>query len=319
MIKVHETAFAKINLDLRVCGRRADGYHDLDSIVVFAEMGDHLTFEPGGGLILRIEGPFQDGLPDDDRNLVVRAAKALARMAGRGADAHITLEKVLPIASGLGGGSADAAATLRGLCKFWDLPLGLADLAPLAQSLGADVPVCLGSSSVRMQGIGDRLTAMPAPAGLPMVLVNPGKAVSTPDVFRNLTVFSGARDWASIDETGPEFRTKNVPLSQQTDQIFPETLTQSRGADAASPDPFEWIDALADSVNDLEAPAIRIAPMIHTALDAIQGQSGCAVARMSGSGATCFGLFEDATERERAVSVLSRAHPGWWIKGTEVR
>ncbi len=281
MDRIAETAFAKINLDLRVCGRRADGYHDLDSLVVFAETGDLLTFEPSDGLSLLIEGPFREGLPDDDRNLVVRAASALARMVGREPDVQITLEKILPVASGLGGGSADAAATLRGLCKLWGLPLDLADLAPLARSLGADVPVCLGSTSARIQGIGDHLTSMPSPSGLSIVLVNPGIAVSTPDVFRELTVHSGARDPASLDCSHP-----------------PQFL---------------------DGVNDLEMPAIRIAPVIGAVLDALRNQSGCVFARMSGSGATCIGQFDDVAKREHAVRVLSMSHPGWWVVGPEIK
>ncbi len=284
MVRINETAFAKINLDLRVCGRRADGYHDLDSLVVFAEMGDFLTFEPGDGLTLTIEGPFRETLPNDDGNLVMRAAKALAHMAGSKADVHITLDKRLPIASGLGGGSADAAAALRGLCRFWNLRLSLADLAPLAQSLGADVPVCLGSTSARMQGIGERLTPLPLPSGMPMVLVNPGTAVSTPDVFRELTVHSGPRDSASVGAVDGEIRA-----------------------------------GLLGGVNDLEAPAIRIAPVIDEVLGALRNHPGCVFARMSGSGATCFGLFDDSAWCERAFRSLSKAHPSWWVKGTEIR
>jgi len=152
MSRIHETAFAKINLDLRVCHRRADGYHDMDSLVVFADVGDHLTFEPADGCHLTIEGPFKDDLSNGEDNLVMRAAKALAEMTDRAPDARITLDKHLPIASGIGGGSADAAATLRGLTRLWNLPLGQADLVPLARALGADVPVCLGSTAARMQG-----------------------------------------------------------------------------------------------------------------------------------------------------------------------
>ncbi|MEM8949346.1 MAG: 4-(cytidine 5'-diphospho)-2-C-methyl-D-erythritol kinase [Pseudomonadota bacterium] len=281
--RIDETAFAKINLDLRICGRRDDGYHDLDSLVVFAEIGDHLTFEPGDGLALKIDGPFAEGLPTDDRNLVIRAATALARMVDRDMNARITLKKNLPVASGLGGGSADAAATLRGLCRLWGLTLALADLAPLARRLGADVPVCLGSTSARMQAIGDQLTPIGSSAGSPIILVNPGTPISTPDVFRGLTVHSGARSSGSIDQTSPLQR---LP---------------------------------ADGVNDLEAPAIRLAPVIGTALDALRAQPGCVFARMSGSGATCFGLFDHSAERDRAVSALSASHPGWWVRGTEIR
>lgn len=284
MDRVEETAFAKINLDLRVCRRRADGFHDLDSLVVFADVGDHLTFKSAGGLALAIEGPFASTLPNDCSNLVMRAAKALAEKVGREPGARVCLDKRLPIASGLGGGSADAAATLRGLTKLWDLPLGLGDLAPLARALGADVPVCLGSKASRMQGIGDRLTSFALPTHVPMVLVNPGIAVSTPDVFRALDVLSGTRDRGSFGEAAPGFQS-----------------------------------LLRASVNDLETPAIEIAPVIGAALDGVRGQPGCALARMTGSGATCFGLFDDIDERDRAVERLTAAHPDWWVVGTEIR
>lgn len=284
MALIEETAFAKINLDLRVCRRRVDGYHDLDSVVAFAEAGDRLTFERADTLALFIKGPFEEALPNDDDNLVVRAAKALSGLAGREADVRITLDKRLPIASGLGGGSADAAATLRGLTRLWDLPFRPADLVSLARSLGADVPVCLGSTAVRMEGIGDRLTSISLPIPPPVVLVNPGQALSTPDVFRGLHVHSGARDPAPSCETERGFRAH-----------------------------------LEDSVNDLEAPAIQIAPVIGEVLAAMRGQSGCTLARMSGSGATCFGLFDSIAERDRAVSALCASRPGWWVVGTEIR
>ena len=284
MTRVDETAFAKVNLDLRVCGRRRDGYHDLDSLVVFADVGDRLSFEPADGLHLSIDGPFAGTLSDGEDNLVTRAARALADMAGRSADARITLDKRLPIAAGLGGGSADAAAALRGLARLWDLPSSIADLAPLARRLGADVPVCLRSKATRMQGTGDRLTPMPPLPQIPMVLVNPGAAVETPGVFRELRICSGARDLYSPAE-----------------------------------DRNAFILALADSVNDLEEPAMRIAPAIGQVLDALRRQPGCALARMSGSGATCFGLFPDIAERDRAAAALSASHAGWWIAAAASR
>jgi len=284
MSKIHETAFAKINLDLRVCHRRRDGYHDLDSIVVFAEAGDRLTFEPAGELTLTIDGPFKDALSNDDDNLVLRAARALADRAGHVPDIRITLEKTLPVAAGVGGGSADAAATLRGLTRLWDLPLGLADLATLAQTLGADVPVCLGSTAARIQGIGDRLSSIALPIGVPMMLVNPGKALSTPAVFRELNVFSGGRGPISFSQTDQSFHTH-----------------------------------LKESVNDLEMPAIRIEPEISSILDVLRHQPGCNLVRMSGSGATCFGLFDDVMERDRAVEEISTAQPDWWVIGTNTR
>ncbi|MEZ5930426.1 MAG: 4-(cytidine 5'-diphospho)-2-C-methyl-D-erythritol kinase [Alphaproteobacteria bacterium] len=284
MQRIRETALAKVNLDLRVCHRREDGYHELDSVVAFADIGDQLTFEPADGLSLEIEGPFGDALPPRDDNLVLRAARALAGKAGREPDVRITLEKILPVASGLGGGSADAAAALRGLVRLWALPFASADILPLARELGADVPVCLASNAARMQGIGERLTSVAMPADIPMVLVNPGQAVSTAEVFRGLTDFSGRRDQTSF-----------------------EALEQGFHAH------------LIASVNDLEAPAIRIEPAIGAVLDALRDQSGCALARMSGSGATCFGLFASLGERDQAVAQIAASEPTWWVIGTVAR
>ena len=161
--RVEETAFAKINLDLRICRRRNDGYHDLDSLVVFSAMGDRLTFEPSDKLVLEINGPFALNLSATDENLVLKAARRLAQSLGRMPTAHITLDKSIPVAAGLGGGSADAAATLRGLSRLWNTAYCLADIEPMAKELGADVPACLGSRSLRMQGIGEKLTPIDLP------------------------------------------------------------------------------------------------------------------------------------------------------------
>ncbi|MGI9420214.1 MAG: 4-(cytidine 5'-diphospho)-2-C-methyl-D-erythritol kinase [Geminicoccaceae bacterium] len=284
MLGIEETAYAKVNLDLRVSRRRADGYHDLDSLVAFADIGDRLTFDRADGLEFAIKGPFGGSLPNDERNLVAAAARSLGVLLNREIRVSITLDKRLPVAAGLGGGSADAAAALRGLIRLCDLPLTPADLMPVARSLGADVPVCLSSTAVRMQGVGDRLSPMPLPAELPVVLVNPGDAVATPDVFRALQEFSGSRPTERLGATDHSFRRQ-----------------------------------LEKGVNDLETPAIAIAPAIRKVLDALRRQPGCSLARMSGSGATCFGLFEDARARDHAVSTLVAARPDWWIAGTVLR
>jgi 4-diphosphocytidyl-2-C-methyl-D-erythritol kinase len=284
MNRIEETAFAKINLDLRVRRRRVDGYHDLDSLVAFAAIGDHLTFEPADEFSLVLEGPFKASLSADDNNLAVRAARVLADKLGRRVDVRITLDKRLPVASGLGGGSADAAATLRGVCRLWDLPLSLADLLPLARTLGADVPACLGSTAVRMEGIGDRLSPLTLSAPWPIMLANPGVAVSTSDVFRALQTHSGARKKNAMGDGNGSF-----------------------------------LSHVRQSVNDLEATAIEIAPVVDTVLHAIRGQSGCELARMSGSGTTCFGVFDDPADRDRACAKLSSSHPDWWVAGTDVR
>lgn len=263
---------AKVNLCLHVTGQRPDGYHLLDSLVVFAAIGDRLRFEAADRLHLTISGPQAAQLPLADDNLILRAARALSD--GRGA--HIHLEKHLPIASGIGGGSADAAAALRGLARLWGLPLP--DAAKLL-ALGADVPVCLTSRAARMAGIGEMLTKVPPLPRAHLVLVNPGVAVSTPAVFR--------------------------ALPQKTNAPMP-TIPRF----ATLPDLATWLTA---QRNDLEPPALQLAPVIATAKAALAAQPGCHLARMSGSGATCFGLFATSAEAAIAAAALRRDHPGWWV------
>jgi 4-diphosphocytidyl-2-C-methyl-D-erythritol kinase len=284
-------ARAKINLALHVTGRRADGYHLLDSLVVFADLGDRLTIRPGGAdacgaLSLELTGPMAAGLADTPDNLVLRAARLL--QAGREdlPPAVITLDKHLPVASGIGGGSADAAAALRLAAEFWRMPL---PEAAAVLSLGADVPVCLAGHAARMSGIGEQVTALsqPLPAAW-LVLVNPGQAVSTPAVFGAVA----CRD--------------NPPLPA----LHP-------WADAAA-----LADWLRGCRNDLEAPALALCPAIGAVLAALAAQPGCLIARMSGSGATCFGLFAEEQQARAAVARLlgeraagdSRDQPGdWWV------
>lgn len=267
-----ERAPAKLNLDLLVTGRRADGYHLLDSLVVFLDLGDTLAVEPEPALELAVTGPMAAGLDAGPGNLVLRAARALAARAGVVAGARLTLEKHLPVAAGIGGGSADAAAALRLLDRFWGTGLPPADLAALARSLGADVPVCLTGRPARMLGVGDRLE--PVPGGLPaldLVLANPRRPLATEAVFKAL-------------ELAPA---------------------------AARPPRAAW--DLAGSRNDLEAPARRLMPGIGELLAALAAEPGCGLARMSGSGPTCFGLFPDATTARAAAARLAGRHPGWWL------
>jgi 4-diphosphocytidyl-2-C-methyl-D-erythritol kinase len=267
-----EFAPAKINLALHVTGRRADGYHLLDSLVVFAGVGDNLRAEPAASLTLAITGPQAADLPLSDDNLILRAARLFG---GKGA--AITLEKNLPVASGIGGGSADAAAALRLLSRLWSVPMpASSDIL----ALGADVPVCLPGRAVRMSGVGERLD--PLPHSLPpvwLVLANPGVAVSTPDVFRALTC-------------------RENPALQDMPRL----------KDAA-----ELAAFLALQRNDLEAPAQHLVPAIGQVKSALTAQNGCLLARMSGSGATCFGLFADARSASTAAAALRMAHPGWWV------
>lgn len=263
---------AKINLTLHVTGRRADGYHLLDSLVAFADVGDRLRAVEAATLTLAITGPQAAQLPVQDDNLVLRAARLLG--AGRGA--AITLDKVLPVASGIGGGSADAAATLRMLAGLWGLPL---PPQPALLSLGADVPVCLAGHAVRMTGVGEGLE----PATLPpawLVLANPGVAVPTPAVFAALT----RRDHAPMP--------RSLPRLVSTADLAAFLLMMR---------------------NDLEAPAMQIAPAIARCKAALSALPGCHVARMSGSGATCFGLFSDPLTAAAAARALQAAEPGWWV------
>jgi len=275
-----ERAPAKINLHLHVVGRRPDGYHLLDSLVVFAGAADGLTVEPSPALSLSVTGPFAARLDGESDNLVLRAARALAEQAGVPATGRLVLDKILPVASGIGGGSADAAATLRLLSRFWGLDVGQETLAGLAARLGADVPVCVASHAAVMSGIGEILTPAPVLPKVGIVLVNPGVAVSTPSVFR-------ARDGGFSAAV-----------------VWPHDGWKDARALAAS---------LRTTANDLEPPALRLAPPIGESLDALRADPHCLLARMSGSGATCFGLFADAEAARRAACGIRR--PGWWVWG----
>ncbi|WP_411956759.1 4-(cytidine 5'-diphospho)-2-C-methyl-D-erythritol kinase [Paracoccus homiensis] len=265
---VVEFAPAKLNLALHVTGRRDDGYHLLDSLICFADHGDRIALSPGGPSLM-IDGPFSAGLDAGGDNLCLRAA------ALTGADAAIRLTKNLPVASGIGGGSADAAAVLRGLARLGH------PLPDDTHRLGADVPVCLRSAPARMSGIGEVVVPLPALPTLDLVLVNPGVAVSTPQVF------------AALD------RRDNPPLPPIPDFADATAL-------------IAW---LRQTRNDLQAPACRIAPVIGQVLQALN-HHGAGLARMSGSGATCFGIFDGAAAALAAASDLARR--GWWAVATEL-
>jgi len=270
---------AKVNLYLHVTGKREDGYHLLDSLVVFAGTGDTLRFAPSESLTLEIEGPGAEALSADEDNIVLKAARALAEALGRPAQAAITLEKHLPVAAGIGGGSADAAATLRGLIVLWGADLDDETLAKIGLSLGADLPVCLAGRPTQMSGIGETLApALPLPPAW-LVLVNPRIALSTPSVFR-----ARAGDF-----------TPAAPLTE------------------ISSDARALADALVSRHNDLAKPAILLEPTVKTMLDAIGGTEGCLLARMSGSGATCFGLYADEESADAAADALAEAYPDWWV------
>jgi 4-diphosphocytidyl-2-C-methyl-D-erythritol kinase len=281
---------AKVNLTLHVLGRRADGWHELDSVVAFAGCCDWLRFEPGAQLSLAVDGPTgrQAGPPDD--NLVLRAAHALAERVPGLRVGRFHLRKTLPVAAGLGGGSSDAAAALRALAA----ENGLADdderLWASARAVGADVPACLSPRARAMAGLGERLGPALNPQPLFAVLANPGIPVATPQVFAELGLDRGAATGA-----GPSPR------------IAPHS-------DRAS-----FIAALRSGRNDLQASAIGIAPVIADVLDALSGAGGARLSRMSGSGATCFALYDDRRLAARAASAVRRARPAWWVRATVLR
>ena len=268
---VTDFAPAKVNLTLHVTGQRADGYHLLDSLVAFAGVGDSVTVAAAPALSLAITGPMGAMLPVTDDNLVLRAARAM------GATAQITLHKVLPVSSGIGGGSADAAACLRALARLTGQALPGPDQV---LALGADVPVCLAGTPARMTGIGEALGPVPPLPAAWLVLANPGVAVSTPAIFRALA----RRDNAPMPASLPRLKTT---------------------ADLAA--------FVAMQRNDLESPAIALQPVIAQVKTALTAQPGCMLARMSGSGATCFGLFADPLSANAAARALQAAQPGWWV------
>jgi 4-diphosphocytidyl-2-C-methyl-D-erythritol kinase len=270
---------AKINLTLHVTGRRPDGYHLLDSLVAFADVGDMIRAAPADELSLTISGPHGSGLAADETNLVLRAA----RLFGPGRGAALELWKALPVASGIGGGSADAAATLRALAQLWGVALPGPEQV---LRLGADVPVCLTGRPARMTGVGEVVDVLDDP--LPeaaLVLVNPGVSLPTPAVF------------AALD------RRDNTPMPPLP-----------RFRDAA-----DLVRYLSTTRNDLEPTATRLAPVIGTVRAALSAQAGCLLSRMSGSGATCFGLFFSLDEAHHAASSIKSAYPAWWTAAAWLR
>lgn len=278
---LRDFAPAKVNLTLHVRGRRADGWHALESLVAFADVGDDLVLMPDTTLALEVAGPTaaQSGPADD--NLILKAARALAEQVPGLRAGRFILTKRLPVAAGIGGGSSDAAAALRLLARLNALSLDDPRLMAVARAIGADVPVCLDPQARMMSGVGEALSVPVKLPGLPAVLVNPGVGVATPEVFRSLGLKAG----------------------------------ESLRSDAHPPcsDVTDWSALLAAYHNDLTAAACRVAPVIGDVLAAME-TTGCRLVRMSGSGATCFGLYGTATAATTAAAALSTAHPRWWVR-----
>ncbi|CCM74619.1 4-(cytidine 5'-diphospho)-2-C-methyl-D-erythritol kinase [Rhizobium mesoamericanum] len=280
---VIEKAPAKINLALHVTGQRSDGYHLLDMLVTFTRHGDRLEFMPAKMDEFVMSGRFAGALGDSlDDNLVLKAREflreAITREGGSAPAVRIHLQKTLPIAAGIGGGSADAAATLRGLLRLWNVPLPWVTIEAIALRLGADVPMCLASRPLIAHGIGEQITPIDDMPAFAMVLANPLKGVSTPEVFRGLT-----------NKTNP-------PLD-----VNPRSA---------------WLDTLGSTRNDLEPVARGLLPEIAE-ISAMLNDQGASFVRMSGSGATCYGIFDTLTAAEEAATALRSERPDWYFEATE--
>lgn len=277
-----EPAPAKINLYLHVVGRRPDGYRLLDSLVAFAAEHDLIEALPGDGLALEVTGPFATALANSADNIVLGAARRLAAEAGVAANARIRLTKSLPVAAGLGGGSADAAATLRALSTLWRLAPDAADLARIGLTLGADIPVCLFGATAYMAGIGEIIEPGPRLPPLGVVLVNPRVPVATAEVFR----------------------ARSGPFSEPGRMI------------PAPDDADTFLAMLEGRHNDLAAAACRVAPVIGHVLAALAADPACRIARLSGSGASCFGLYRNRPLAAAAAARLAILQPDWWVRAT---
>ena len=283
-----EDARAKVNLTLRVVGRRVDGYHDLESVVAFADCADRLTLTPGSELNLTTTGPRANDCGEAADNLVLKAARLLGERVGDLRSGGFTLDKLLPVAAGIGGGSADAAAALRLLARANRLALDDPRIIEVAQLTGADVPVCMASRACVMTGVGETQLPLALPK-LPCVLVNPRVPVATKDVFEALGLRNGEL------------------LVGATDVLLHDPIWPEAGATIDA-----WIEALADIGNDLEEPAMRIQPVIGEVLSVLNA-TDARLARMSGSGATCFAIFDDDAGAQRAAQKIQLEHPLWWV------
>ncbi len=279
---------AKVNLTLRVVGRRTDGYHDIESVVAFADCADRLTLTPGSELTLQMSGPLAQACGATSDNLVLKAARLLAERVPNMKAGSFTLDKVLPVAAGIGGGSADAAAALRLLAQLNGLSLDDERLLDVALETGADVPVCLASRACDMTGVGETLTPLSLPI-IPCVMVNPCLPVATRDVFDALGLRHGELLVGATD-------------------VFRGTDWPEAGASVE-----DWVEVLAADTNDLEVPATRIQPVIGQVIAALNATNGAWLARMSGSGATCFAIYENTADAGRAAEKIRHDRPEWWV------
>ncbi|VAX02639.1 4-diphosphocytidyl-2-C-methyl-D-erythritol kinase [hydrothermal vent metagenome] len=284
--KITRLARAKINLDLLVTGRREDGYHLLDSLVVFADYGDEISVLPSDEISLAITGPFATELIGFKDNIILKAARALKKKFNIMKGAEITLVKNLPVSSGIGGGSADAAAAIHALIELWQMPTIESDLDEILLSLGADVPVCMASQTMHMTGMGEKLRPITINFPVFLCLVNPGVAVSTSDIFKGRTkrAFSNPR---------------KLPLTIEDQSQLQEILNAAG--------------------NDLEGEAGAINPVIKKIIAQIKASDDCLFAGMSGSGATCFGIFSSEEAARRIAGNINSASPGWWVKPVRLR
>lgn len=288
MTLLTESARAKVNLTLRVLARRADGYHDIESLVAFADCADTLTLTPGAELTLATSGPRAQECGETSDNLVVRAALLLGERIPGLTFGHFTLDKHLPVAAGIGGGSADAAAALRLLARVNDIAVDDPRVIGVARDTGADIPVCLASHACSMTGVGDHLATVKLPP-MPCVMVNPRVGVATKDVFAALGLSKGE----FLAGVGDVMLAAGWPTGDASFDV--------------------WLESIAAGTNDLEPPALKVEPIVGDVLSALRACEGVRLARMSGSGATCFGIFGNDADARQAAQIISKDHPAWWV------
>lgn len=278
---------AKLNLFLHITKRLSNGYHALDSLVAFADIGDIITIESAPSFSFHVKGPFADSFKEEEcsaflngENLVIKAARSLSQVADHSLNIKITLTKNLPLSSGLGGGSSDAAATIWGLQELWNLPHDADYIIPLMTKLGADVPVCLNCRPTIMQGVGDILLPAPTMPEIPLLLINPMISCATQDIF--------------LHHNGTFKKKTSLPKSFNS--------------------VFDLAETLRTLENDLFEPALNLIPKIGNVINALNAQEHCLFSRMSGSGASCFGLFETIEHAENTAEKISAENPDWWVK-----